>query len=206
SSRASSSAATSWACCRVSCTAVSACTWSRCSNAGPASRARLRRWLARCVHPCVVRPTIRPCASISRCLPARPNWKASIWTVPIPRWCNRRSPDAAGDPRSVDMPLANNSLHFKITGILLVFFVAAFAAIGLTLFTSWQLKGAAAAINDAGSLRMGTYRIAWLIEQGEGGALAPTTAASRLAGELARFDLVLDGLIGGDPARPLAVP
>lgn len=104
------------------------------------------------------------------------------------------------------MPLANHSLHFKITGILLVFFVAAFAAIGLTLFTSWQLKGAAAAINDAGSLRMGTYRIAWIIEQGEGGGLAPATAASRLAGELARFDVVLDGLIAGDPARPLAVP
>lgn len=104
------------------------------------------------------------------------------------------------------MPVPTNSLHFKITGILLVFFVAAFAAIGLTLFTSWHLKGAAAAINDAGSLRMGAYRMAYLVEQGESGALDSTGFSARLLAEMARYDLVLEGLIAGDPMRPLYVP
>jgi two-component system, NarL family, nitrate/nitrite sensor histidine kinase NarX len=104
------------------------------------------------------------------------------------------------------MPAPTSSLHFKITGILLVFFVAAFAAIGLTLFTSWHLKGAAAAINDAGSLRMGAYRVAYLVEQGESGALDSTSLAARLLAEMARYDLVLDGLLAGDPLRPLYVP
>ncbi|MDX5445274.1 MAG: type IV pili methyl-accepting chemotaxis transducer N-terminal domain-containing protein [Zoogloeaceae bacterium] len=104
------------------------------------------------------------------------------------------------------MPVPTNSLHFKITGILLVFFVAAFAAIGLTLFTSWHLKGAAAAINDAGSLRMGAYRVAYLVEQGESGALDSTSLSARLLAEMARYDLVLEGLLIGDPLRPLYVP
>jgi two-component system nitrate/nitrite sensor histidine kinase NarX len=104
------------------------------------------------------------------------------------------------------MPVPTNSLHFKITGILLVFFVAAFAAIALTLFTSWHLKGAAAAINDAGSLRMGAYRMAYLVEQGESGALDNTTFSARMLAEMARYDLVLEGLIAGDPMRPLYVP
>ncbi len=51
-----------------------------------------------------------------------------------------------------------------------------------------------------------TYRIAWIVEQGEGGGLAPAAAASRLAGEMARFELVLEGLLAGNPQRPLAVP
>lgn len=104
------------------------------------------------------------------------------------------------------MPVPTSSLHFKITGILLVFFVAAFAAIGLTLFTSWHLKGAAAAINDAGSLRMGAYRMAYLVEQSDSGTLDDTSFSARLLAEMARYDLVLEGLMAGDPVRPLYVP
>ena len=39
----------------------------------------------------------------------------------------------------------------RITALLVLFFIAAVVAIGLTLLVSWQLEGSAAAINDAGS-------------------------------------------------------
>ena len=46
--------------------------------------------------------------------------------------------------------LANTGkLSRKIVGMLVVFFVFATGAIGLTLLISWQLEGVAAAINDA---------------------------------------------------------
>ncbi|MBZ0091316.1 MAG: type IV pili methyl-accepting chemotaxis transducer N-terminal domain-containing protein, partial [Sulfuricellaceae bacterium] len=51
----------------------------------------------------------------------------------------------------------------KIIGILLTFFVVALLSIGMTLLISWQLEGGAAAINDAGSERMHSYRIAYLL-------------------------------------------
>jgi two-component system nitrate/nitrite sensor histidine kinase NarX len=35
-----------------------------------------------------------------------------------------------------------------------VFLVVALGSIGMTLLVSWKLEGSAAAINDAGSLRM----------------------------------------------------
>ncbi len=50
-------------------------------------------------------------------------------------------------------------LSQKIVGMLILFFLVALVAIGMTLYTSWQLEGVAAAINDAGSLRMRSYRI-----------------------------------------------
>ena len=98
------------------------------------------------------------------------------------------------------------SLQFKITSILLVFFVVACTAIGLTLFTSGQLKGVAAAINDAGSLRMGTYRMAWLVSQGRGDHVDVHALAERLDIELTRYERVLEDLVAGDPRRPLHVP
>lgn len=58
------------------------------------------------------------------------------------------------------MFIRGSGLSVKITGMLLGFFLVALAAIALTLFISWRLEGAAAAINDAGSLRMRLYRVA----------------------------------------------
>ena len=60
------------------------------------------------------------------------------------------------------MYIRGSGLSVKITGILLGFFLVALAAIALTLFISWHLEGAAAAINDAGSLRMRVFRLAHL--------------------------------------------
>ena len=95
-------------------------------------------------------------------------------------------------------------LSRKIVGMLVVFFLVATTAIGLTLMISWQLEGVAAAINDAGSQRMRSYRIAHLMSSGlEQPGLASTGA---LGEELERFEKVLHDLRLGDPVRPLAAP
>ena len=94
--------------------------------------------------------------------------------------------------------MLGSKLSRKIVGMLVVFFVVALSAIGLTLYLSWQLEGVAAAINDAGSQRMRTYRIAHLMSRD-----AP---AENLAAEIGRFDEVLDDLRRGDPERPLSPP
>ncbi|NMG15713.1 type IV pili methyl-accepting chemotaxis transducer N-terminal domain-containing protein [Aromatoleum bremense] len=100
-----------------------------------------------------------------------------------------------------------NSLATKITGILLVFFLVALTAIGLTLFISWQLEGAAAAINDAGSLRMRAYRIDHLLARGSAATSNDQVAfAASLKSELDDFERVLGELRRGDPHRPLFIP
>ena len=96
-----------------------------------------------------------------------------------------------------------HSLATKITGILLVFFLVALTAIGLTLVMSWQLEGAAAAINDAGSLRMRAYRINHLLASRESDAEKFSATLQR---ELEEFDGILDELRRGNPQRPLFIP
>jgi two-component system nitrate/nitrite sensor histidine kinase NarX len=101
--------------------------------------------------------------------------------------------------------LANpGKLSRKIVGTLVAFLLVATGAIGLTLLISWQLEGVAAAINDAGSQRMRSYRIALLMSRTVKTPESPM--AERLAAETRQFDSVLDGLRSGDPARPLASP
>jgi len=96
------------------------------------------------------------------------------------------------------MLISKQRLSIKITGILLGFFVVATVAIGLTLLVSWQLEGGAAAINDAGSQRMRSYRIGYLL------ARNLADEAELVAEEMERFDAVLGDLERGDPYRPLA--
>jgi len=92
-------------------------------------------------------------------------------------------------------------LSRKIVGTLILFFLVALGAIGMTLVISWQLEGVAAAINDAGSQRMRSYRIAHLMARG-----VEEKVAFSLGEEMERFDKVLLDLAQGDPARPLASP
>ncbi|TGV08428.1 HAMP domain-containing protein [Alcaligenaceae bacterium 429] len=76
--------------------------------------------------------------------------------------------------------------------------------IGSTLWLSWQMEGAAAAINDAGTLRMRANQVALSLE-----ALSndPTGAATeRLERQLHRQAFVLQQLRKGDPTRPLLLP
>ncbi|MDP3636162.1 MAG: type IV pili methyl-accepting chemotaxis transducer N-terminal domain-containing protein [Azonexus sp.] len=94
----------------------------------------------------------------------------------------------------------------KIFSVLLVFFLIATAAIGMTLVISWQLEGVAAAINDAGSQRMRTYRIGHLMARGLGNAVLDTAKAKEIAEEVDYFETVLGDLQLGDSERPLSGP
>ena len=69
------------------------------------------------------------------------------------------------------------TLGTKLVAIQIFALAVALASIGATLLVSWRLEGAAAAINDAGSLRMRTYRLAYLAEEASGAARNPRPAA-----------------------------
>ncbi|CAM3901909.1 type IV pili methyl-accepting chemotaxis transducer N-terminal domain-containing protein [Roseateles saccharophilus] len=73
----------------------------------------------------------------------------------------------------------------------------ALASIGLTLWIGWQLEGGAAAVNEAGRLRMQTWRLA---HQGAVGA------GDELPALMQAYDASLELLVHGDPARPLFLP
>ena len=70
-------------------------------------------------------------------------------------------------------------------------------SIGLTLWVTWQLEGGAAAVNEAGRMRMQTWRLAQTLTVGD---------EQRVPGLMAQFDGSLKLLRSGDPARPLFVP
>ncbi|MBS1191022.1 MAG: hypothetical protein H6R10_2814 [Rhodocyclaceae bacterium] len=104
------------------------------------------------------------------------------------------------------MPASPRRLSNKIIGMLVIFFLCAITAIGMTLLVSWQLEGGAAAINDAGSQRMRSYRIGHLLGQGKDDPNQAAMRASEISAEIERFDKVLLDLERGDPLRPLSPP
>ncbi|HLU76587.1 MAG TPA: type IV pili methyl-accepting chemotaxis transducer N-terminal domain-containing protein [Burkholderiales bacterium] len=89
------------------------------------------------------------------------------------------------------------TLSARLVAIELVFLLVALLSIGLTLYLSWTLEGSAAAINDAGSLRMRAYHVAALVRDAD---------RDHAAWEAVQLDMVLERLRAGDPARPLALP
>ena len=89
------------------------------------------------------------------------------------------------------------SLGGKLTLVGVPFLVLALLAVTLTMWVSWQLDGGAAALNEAGRLRMQTWRMAMSAAHGD---------AEALGAQRAEFDHSLDLLRGGDPDRPLFVP
>ncbi len=97
-------------------------------------------------------------------------------------------------------------LSAKIIGILVAFFLVALIAIGLTLYLSWQLVGNAAAINDAGSQRMRTYRIVFLLSRQVQTTEEETAMQAAIAGEVTVFEHIMRNLEQGDPHRPLSLP
>jgi two-component system nitrate/nitrite sensor histidine kinase NarX len=97
------------------------------------------------------------------------------------------------------------TLGGKLVGILVVFLLLALVTIGLTLLESWKLEGAAAAINDMGSERMRTYRIAYLVSEHARGVERDEMARQIRAG-VAGFEATLQAVRRGDPARPLFLP
>ena len=95
-------------------------------------------------------------------------------------------------------------LSTRVVGILLVLLCIGLAAIGATLYLSWQLEGGAAAINAAGSLRRQTYRQALsLREYADSGDAA---IRARIVADRNGFEQTLDTLAHGDPERPLYLP
>lgn len=104
------------------------------------------------------------------------------------------------------MLATSKRLSTKIIGILVVFFLFAITAIGLTLVVSWQLEGGAAAINDAGSQRMRSYQIGQMLSLGAQGAEIPRELVGEIHQAVAQFEAIQAGLETGDPARPLSPP
>lgn len=74
----------------------------------------------------------------------------------------------------------------------------ALASISLTLWVTWNLQGGVAAVNEAGRMRMQTYRLA--LHLGQPGQREEALALAR------GFDASLRLLEEGDPSRPLVVP
>ncbi|MFT3721434.1 type IV pili methyl-accepting chemotaxis transducer N-terminal domain-containing protein [Pseudorhodoferax sp.] len=88
-------------------------------------------------------------------------------------------------------------LAAKIGAIGCLLLALALAAIGLTLWVTWQLEGGGAAVNEAGRMRMQTWRMAQTLSAGD---------IARLPSQLVQFDASLEMLQYGDPVRALAVP
>lgn len=101
---------------------------------------------------------------------------------------------------------ASKRLSTKIIGILVVFFLFAITAIGLTLVVSWQLEGGAAAINDAGSQRMRSYQIGQMLALGAQHPAYVEALSLELQAALAKFEVVQGELETGNPDRPLSPP
>lgn len=90
--------------------------------------------------------------------------------------------------------------HTLTTKLLLMglgFLLVAITSIGLTLWITWKLEGSAAAVNEAGRLRMHTLRLALAL---------PNEPLPELQQRVNQFNASLDLLQTGDPGRPLYVP
>ncbi len=100
---------------------------------------------------------------------------------------------------------ASQRLSTKIVGALIGFLLAALFAIGATLLLSWQLEGSSAAINEAGSVRMNSYRLTIMLSRMVN---EPEQAATRATTEqqLRTIDATFARLQRGDPQRPLYLP
>ncbi|HEX2529889.1 MAG TPA: type IV pili methyl-accepting chemotaxis transducer N-terminal domain-containing protein [Burkholderiaceae bacterium] len=96
-------------------------------------------------------------------------------------------------------------LSTKIVGALLGFLLIALSAIGATLLLSWQLQGSSAAINEAGSLRMHSYRLTMMLSRVVNEPEQPATRTDT-AQVMVMVDQTFARLQRGDPQRPLYLP
>src|SRR3990167_10721897 len=95
------------------------------------------------------------------------------------------------------------SLSIKLIRIGAGLLVIALASIGLTLWVTWQLEGGAAAVNEAGRMRMRSYQLALILQPPRVGSMP---ALADIEGRLQDFDASMALLRMGDPGRPLSVP
>ena len=89
------------------------------------------------------------------------------------------------------------SLGAKLALVAMPFLLAVLCAIATLVYMSWQIEGGAAAVNEAGRMRMRTYRI--VLSAGE-------PDMQSLAQQVAQFERSLRLLRSGDAERPLFVP
>jgi two-component system, NarL family, nitrate/nitrite sensor histidine kinase NarX len=90
------------------------------------------------------------------------------------------------------------SVSTKLIRIGASLLVVALASIGLTFWVTWQLAGGAAAVNEAGRMRMQTWQLH--------SAVQTQRPATEIEALVLRFDHSLTLLGQGDPRRPLFVP
>jgi len=90
------------------------------------------------------------------------------------------------------------SLSTKLTRIGAALLVMALTSIAFTVWVTWQLEGGAAAVNEAGRMRMQTWRLA--------SAAQDNPSPEALQALVREFDDSLQLLRSGNPARPLFVP
>ena len=97
--------------------------------------------------------------------------------------------------------LEMNNTEFTLKNKLMIIgttlLVLAMISISFTLWVTWKLEGGAAAINEAGRMRMQTYQLALLVSEKD------KVASTKL---LMKFDNSISLLKMGDPSRPLFVP
>lgn len=89
------------------------------------------------------------------------------------------------------------SLGAKLALVGAPFLLLVLLSTAATLWVSWQLDGGAAAVNEAGRMRMQSYRMSLSVATGE---------SRELAGQVKEFNQSLETLRHGDPERPLFVP
>ncbi len=94
--------------------------------------------------------------------------------------------------------LRPSTLIAKLVSVGGAILVLSLVWIGLTLWVTWQLEGGAAAVNEAGRMRMQTWRLA--------SAVQAEQAHAEVQGLVKQFDDSLLLLRTGDPARPLFIP
>ncbi|SMC28413.1 two-component system, NarL family, nitrate/nitrite sensor histidine kinase NarX [Andreprevotia lacus DSM 23236] len=107
---------------------------------------------------------------------------------------------ADSDGLGVTPPSPRESLSARIVISSLVALLGVLAMIGWTLWLSWQLEGAGAAINDAGSLRMRANRIGLELLRTDSGH------TQRIQLDLSAQTDTLARLQTGVPSRPLFLP
>jgi len=94
--------------------------------------------------------------------------------------------------------MPTRTLASKLVATGTAFLSVALLSIALTLWVTWQLEGGAAGVNEAGRLRMMSWRLA-------AESTVPVPGAE-LDKRVERMDATLALLRSGDPARPLFVP
>lgn len=89
------------------------------------------------------------------------------------------------------------SLGAKLALVVTPFLLVVLFSTVATLWVSWQLDGGAAAINEAGRMRMQSYRMALSVSLGQ---------TKELSQQIEQFEQSLSVLRTGDPDRPLFIP